>query len=138
MVEKIHLDYKEEFNSIEDENNKLLGQFFDESNYDTIIVYDCDVYKPKGIDGQEELLATFRKGVFSDEITSNAYDGVINAIGLTDNRGYAAGPITIEDNENMGPGERKFYFDENEDPDKKLYTRYVIRKDGSVSDTSYG
>lgn len=85
-------------------NESLLGTFLDESHYDILIDEDCDVYKPlehtvdaEGnviANGEHNLLLKFRKGVFSKELVAQAYEGLREAAGESQNRGIAAGPRT--------------------------------------------
>jgi len=75
----------------------LLGQFLDESHYDTLIEEDADVYMPH-IPGQAESLSEervilkFRKNYFTQEQQNAAYAGLREAATETQNRGLAAGP----------------------------------------------
>lgn len=85
-------------------NESLLGTFLDESHYDILIEEDCDVYKPlehsvdalgqKVEHGEHNLLLKFRKGVFSKDLVSQAYEGLKEAAQESQNRGVAAGPRT--------------------------------------------
>ena len=84
-------------NKIEGEG--LLGTFLDDSHYDELINYDCDVYKPipatdKNPNMEDYLLLKFRKGVFSPELQKIAYEGLREAAVQSQNRGIAAGPRT--------------------------------------------
>lgn len=76
----------------------LLGTFLDDSHYDHLINYDCDVYKPiAGLDkkhGEHNLLLKFRKNVFSPELQKIGFDGLRDAAVESQNRGIAAGPRT--------------------------------------------
>jgi hypothetical protein len=76
----------------DDEVSKREGTYFDEAAITTIIDHDADVY---GItaDGKRQLLAKFRKGVFSKEITDLAWSAFHRAASASRNRGAAAGPI---------------------------------------------
>lgn len=77
------------------EAEKYLGTFLDESSYDELITEDVDVYKPVPfgeIPTEDDVLLKFRKKVFSDEITKNAYAGLVDAATTSQNRGIAAGP----------------------------------------------
>jgi hypothetical protein len=75
----------------------LLGQFLDESHYDTLIEEDADVYMPH-IPGQaeslleERVILKFRKNYFTQEQQNAAYAGLREAATETQNRGLAAGP----------------------------------------------
>lgn len=90
---------------------KLLGQFLDESHYDTLIEEDCDCYQPplcsiveksncgmldcESCDkGNDELRIAFkfRKNFFSKEEQEMAYKGLREAATESQNRGLAAGP----------------------------------------------
>jgi len=68
----------------------LLGQFLDESNYDTLIEEDTDCY----IRTTEEknIAFKFRKNFFSKEQQEQAYAGLRDAAVASQNRGLAAGP----------------------------------------------
>ena len=84
-------------NKIEAES--LLGTFLDDSHYDVLINYDCDVYKPipptdKNPNLEDYLLLKFRKNVFSTELQKIAFDGLREAAVESQNRGIAAGPRT--------------------------------------------
>lgn len=74
----------------------LLGQFLDESHYDTLIESDCSFYAPNSSltegNGDHNLIFTFRKDVFSAEEQRGVYEGLIGAAGESQNRGMAAGP----------------------------------------------
>lgn len=90
---------------------KLLGQFLDESHYDTLIEEDCDCYQPplcsvveksncgtidcescdKG-DDELRIAFKFRKNFFSKEEQEMAYKGLREAATESQNRGLAAGP----------------------------------------------
>jgi hypothetical protein len=73
-----------------------LGQFLDESDYDTILDEDCDVYAPApmGEEGEDErrIVLKLRKNYFSKEEQDAAYAGLREAAVETQNRGIAAGP----------------------------------------------
>lgn len=73
-----------------------LGQFLDESDFDHVIDYDCDVYAPPplGEEGEDErrIVLKFRKNYFSKEEQDQAYIGLREAATETQNRGLAAGP----------------------------------------------
>lgn len=90
----------------------LLGTFLDESHYDVLIEEDCDFYAqaPCGMEernscnnnlncsgcptGQDEdtIIFKFRKNWFSKELQLQAYEGLKDAAGASQNRGLAAGP----------------------------------------------
>ena len=88
---------KEIFLEEEHEVEHLLGKFITKDDYDLIIDFSCDVYKPNkkiGVDPRDEslVLMKFRKGVFSEDLLKTAYDGLEKGAGATQNRGLAAGP----------------------------------------------
>lgn len=88
---------KEIFLETEVEVDHLLGKYVTESEYDLIVDFDCDVYKPNnkiGLDPRDESLALikFRKGVFSKEVCDQAFNGLKAAASKQSNRGIAAGP----------------------------------------------
>jgi len=68
----------------------LLGQFADESHFDTLIEEDTDCY----LDSEDEanIAFKFRKNYFSKELQDAAYTGLREAATQTQNRGLAAGP----------------------------------------------
>ena len=68
----------------------LLGQFLDESHYDTLIDQDTDCY----LHSEEEsnIAFKFRKNFFSKQQQDDAYAGLREAATPTQNRGLAAGP----------------------------------------------
>lgn len=90
----------------------LLGQFLDESHFDTLIEEDCDVYAPPNCDlstqascdvpkdcstcasGMDErrIILKFRKNYFDETQQRQAYLGLRDAATETQNRGLAAGP----------------------------------------------
>lgn len=70
------------------------GTFVDHSHYDILIDEDCDVYAPS-FDGsmtEDNIVAKFRKGVFTKKEQELAYDGLRGAATQSQNRGMAAGP----------------------------------------------
>lgn len=90
----------------------LLGQFLDESHYDTLVDYSCNFYAPpvncsmedkascenkdcsscpKGID-EDTIIFVLRKGYFTEEEQLNALEGLRGAATQSQNRGIAAGP----------------------------------------------
>jgi len=125
----------------------LLGQFLDDSHYDTLIEEDADVYMPH-IPGQAESLSEervilkFRKNYFTQEQQDQAYVGLREAATETQNRGLAAGPRA----EKLGNREwvTEYQYDildqflkpaENlfgEDPIEEIRKKYGSKKD-SVS-----
>jgi hypothetical protein len=71
-----------------------LGQFMEKSDFDVMINEDCNIYGPS-LDGsctEDNILAVFRKGYFTDEEQQLAYDGLREAATESQNRGIAAGP----------------------------------------------
>ena len=79
------------------ECEQLLGQFLDESHYDTVIDEDCDIYRVPDItepqeNGEHNIIAKFRKNYFTHEEQLGAYEGLRDAAQPTQNRGLAAGP----------------------------------------------
>jgi len=74
----------------------LLGQFLDESHYDTLIEEDTDCYDVTGVgsDGVDEsrIAFKFRKNFFSKKEQEQAYIGLRDAATQSQNRGLAAGP----------------------------------------------
>ena len=74
----------------------LLGQFLDESHYDTLIEEDTDCYDVTGVgsDGMDEsrIAFKFRKNFFSKKEQEQAYIGLRDAATQSQNRGLAAGP----------------------------------------------
>tara|TARA_Y100000593_G_scaffold27373_1_gene54734 strand:+ start:20591 stop:21712 length:1122 start_codon:yes stop_codon:yes gene_type:complete len=139
MVKKIVLTKK-----MDSEVDNLKGEFLSEDYMDTLIDFDCDVYKSADIEGHEELLFKYRKNVITDDIWRPCMHSLRKSIQWTDNRGTAAGAVSKEnfDHPNNKPGDsRDFYFDPfltvEEEKEDKHFTRSVIRKDGTVSDTKY-
>ena len=72
----------------------LLGQFIGEESYDLLITEDTDVYSPTmdGSKTEENVVAMFRKNVFTKEELELCYEGLIGAATQSQNRGLAAGP----------------------------------------------
>ena len=68
----------------------LLGQFLDESHFDTIINEDTDCYFQS--EDESNIAFKFRKNYFSKEQQDAAYAGLREAATQTQNRGLAAGP----------------------------------------------
>jgi hypothetical protein len=98
--------------------NHLLGKFVDASNYDYLVALEgnitddaVDVYMPAICDlstqadctstcnecdkgsNEKRIAFKFRRNFFSQEEHDDAYEGLKDAAGLTDNRGTAAGNI---------------------------------------------
>lgn len=71
----------------------LLGEWLDKEHYDVLVDEDCDAYqKPLfGEVTEYNCLFRFRKNVFSESEQQQAYEGLINAAGQSQNRGMAAG-----------------------------------------------
>lgn len=75
----------------------LMGQFLDETHFDTVIDFDCDFYAPPpyGSENSEDnIIFKFRKNYFTAEQQMCAYEGLREAATETQNRGTAAGPKT--------------------------------------------
>lgn len=68
----------------------LLGQFLNESHFDTIINEDIDCYLRN--EDEQNIAFKFRKNYFSKEEQDAAYTGLREAATPTQNRGLAAGP----------------------------------------------
>lgn len=68
----------------------LLGQFLDESHFDTVINEDTDCYFYS--EDEQNIAFKFRKNFFSKEEQEQAYIGLREAALPTQNRGLAAGP----------------------------------------------
>jgi len=68
----------------------LLGQFLDESHFDTLINEDTDCYL--GSEDEQNIAFKFRKNYFSKQEQDDAYAGLREAATPTQNRGLAAGP----------------------------------------------
>ena len=68
----------------------LLGQFVDESHFDTLIEEDTDCYLHS--EDEANIAFKFRKNFFSKEQQEAAYAGLREAALPTQNRGLAAGP----------------------------------------------
>ena len=68
----------------------LLGQFLDESHFDTLIEEDTDCYYQS--EDESNIAFKFRKNYFSTEHQVAAYSGLREAATQTQNRGLAAGP----------------------------------------------
>ena len=68
----------------------LLGQFLDESHFDTLIEEDTDCYFQS--EDESNIAFKFRKNYFSKQEQDAAYAGLREAATQTQNRGLAAGP----------------------------------------------
>lgn len=87
MVKVIYADKK--YNC-----DHLLGTFLNDSHYETLVDYDVDLYGPSmdGSKTEENIVAKFRKSVFSKEEQRLCYEGLRGAATQSQNRGIAAGP----------------------------------------------
>lgn len=68
----------------------LLGEFLDESHFDTLIEEDTDCYF--GVEDEGQIAFKFRKNYFSKQEQEDAYRGLREAATQSQNRGLAAGP----------------------------------------------
>lgn len=68
----------------------LLGQFLDESHFDTLIEEDTDCFFHS--EDESNIAFKFRKNYFSKQQQEDAYSGLREAATPTQNRGLAAGP----------------------------------------------
>ena len=68
----------------------LLGEFLDESHFDTLIEEDTDCYF--GVEDEGQIAFKFRKNYFSKQEQEDAYKGLREAATQSQNRGLAAGP----------------------------------------------
>lgn len=81
----------------DEEIKKREGTYFDEDEVDLIIDHSADIYvKDPDSPGGKRLLAKFRKGVFSEDETTLAWDAFHKAAAASRNRGAAAGPIDLK------------------------------------------
>jgi hypothetical protein len=72
----------------------LLGQFLDESQYDTLVTSDCDCYiQVPSLVEQRDVAFKFRKAFFTQKEQDSARDGLWTAATTTDARGLATGPV---------------------------------------------
>ena len=69
----------------------LLGEFLDESHYDTLIEEDTDCYYGEE-ENEGQIAFKFRKNYFSKKEQEDAYLGLREAATQSQNRGLAAGP----------------------------------------------
>lgn len=74
-----------------------VGTYMDESEYDTLVDFDCDFYAPiEDVTGAENseanIIFKYRKNVFTEAEQLGAYEGLVGAALPTQNRGLAAGP----------------------------------------------
>lgn len=75
----------------------LMGQYLDESHYDTLIEEDTDCYMEsifgtESLGNEDRIAFKFRKNWFSKEEQDQAYVGLREAATESQNRGQAAGP----------------------------------------------
>ena len=76
----------------EDFGKKYEGTWFDDSDVDTIVKEDADVYALEA-DGTERLLGKFRKAVLEKDVVQKGWDAFHLLAVPSRNRGAAAGPI---------------------------------------------
>lgn len=69
----------------------LLGEFLDESHYDTLIEEDTDCYFGDS-ENEGQIAFKFRKNFFTKKEQEGAYNGLREAATQSQNRGLAAGP----------------------------------------------
>lgn len=74
-----------------------VGTYMEESDYDTLVDFDCDFYAPlEDVTGAENseanIIFKYRKNVFTEAEQLGAYEGLVGAALPTQNRGLAAGP----------------------------------------------
>lgn len=80
----------------------LLNNFMTEDHYDIVIDEDCDFYAPpiSTIDGafnsEDNLGFRFRKNIFTKEEMDGAYEGLLGAATLSNNRGTSTGTIGVQ------------------------------------------
>ena len=71
-----------------------LGLFGDEKDYELLVDWDCDFYAPTPMgeeNSETNIIFKFRKDWFTQEQQDEAYKGLREAAGSTENRGLAAG-----------------------------------------------
>lgn len=68
----------------------LMGVFLDDTYYDELINYDCDVFDATGF-----LLAKFRKNILTKDNLINAVENLKPSISLQEGRGVASGKVDI-------------------------------------------
>ncbi len=107
MVKKVRIE------SHYPQADSLIGKFLDDSSYDVVFNEDVDVYGPlkpmQTEDSEENLLLSFRKGVFPMEMVYETWEHIRTAsLSVTDNRGISAGVAKIDGN----PRYRLAYTDE--------------------------
>tara|TARA_R100001463_G_scaffold136315_2_gene201408 strand:+ start:1012 stop:1932 length:921 start_codon:yes stop_codon:yes gene_type:complete len=83
-MKKIIADYK----LIGNEIKKIEGKFAKESDYDTVIDYNCEVYSKTG-----KPILFFIKNYIDKDILETAYKNMEPAAKLTNNRGAASGGV---------------------------------------------
>lgn len=77
---------------------KREGTYFDKKGI-KVIDHDADVYvEDSACKGGKRLIAKFRKGVFSKQITELAWDAFHKTAASSRNRGAAAGPLDLDGN----------------------------------------
>lgn len=74
-----------------------VGTYMEESDYDTLVDFDCDFYAPlDDVTGSENseanIIFKYRKNIFTEAEQLGAYAGLVGAALPTQNRGLAAGP----------------------------------------------
>lgn len=81
------------------DQDKVLGQYVDETSYDILIENDADFYLPPNditgttdVFSESQIAFKFRKNVFTEEEQRGAIDGLWDAAVESNNRGMAAGP----------------------------------------------
>lgn len=70
--------------------SSLMGEFLNETHFDTLIDYDCDVYCQSG-----KLLAKFRKNILSETNLFDCVNSLRGSISLQEGRGIASGKVDI-------------------------------------------
>ena len=107
----------------------LLNEFLDDTHFDMIVDGDADFYAPpvSTVDGafnsEENLGFRFRKNVFTKEEMDGAYDGLIGAATLSNNRGTSTGTIGTQKQ-----GNRDWVFPWQEDIMKLLQSNNLEGK----------
>ena len=87
------------------EMKEYQGKFLEADHFDIVAQQDCDVYLPEENDlvamfqedepREERLLMSFRRRAISDDLMEVAWDCLLSAAAISDNRGMAAGPIDV-------------------------------------------
>ena len=78
----------------DEEMKEREGTHWEEKEISRFIDQDADVYRLDAA-GKKHLLARYRKGVFSKELTDLAWEAYHKAAAASRNRGAAAGPIDV-------------------------------------------